>query len=316
MKKFLVALLLAGCSHVVLAAPPTFDEAYKVLSEKVQKNDFAAALKEADNTLDLAQTSEQKAKVRLRIADIKYIQHDFIAAREQYERILELPKLNPSAKSNALTLIETTYLTQQPRDYGKARATSQRIIDGEEFSAHDKSTARLQIATTYALSGDRATARQHWQDIAQDKSVEIWARVEALQSLAVTDRKQKNYAAARENYQRAASLAPNDMNVKVFALDGIAQSYYEEKNFSQARQKFAEILDLDIQKSPEFYRYLLEVLQGQAQFNIAKTYASEGDKTRARAEFAKISAMPGGNFHSAQVKDALEQLDSKPELAK
>jgi len=198
MKKLLVTLLFAGCSHVALAAPQTFEETLQSLTEESQRNDFTAALKDADKALNLAQTDEQKAKVFSRIGDIKFKQRDFVTAREQYERILELPKSDTSMRNNALVLIGTTYLLQQPNNYVKARETFQRIVDGNEFSAQEKIIARLQIASTYQRMGDNETARTQYQNIATDKSVELWARLSAFLSLAEVQMFQKNGAAARE----------------------------------------------------------------------------------------------------------------------
>lgn len=313
-KNLLVALLLAGCSHVVLAAPQTFDEALQLLTEKSQRNDFAAALKDVDKTLALAQTNEQKAKVYSRIGDVKFKQLDFAAAREQYEQILKLSDLAPATKSNALLLIGTTYLLQQPNDYVKTRETFARIVDGEEFSERDRIGARLQIASTYQSAGDITSARAQWQNVARDETAELWARVSALVSLAEMERFQKNYAAVLVNYEQAIALDSGDITIKAVALDGIAQSYLEQKNFAQARQKFAEILKLDIKEAPEPNRPALQTLQAGAQMNIAKSYASEGDKKRARAEYAKILAMSGSQPYAVQVKYELEQLDKKTEI--
>ena len=312
MKKLLVALLLAGCSHVVLAAPQTFDEALQSLTEKANRNDLAALLKEEEETLALAQTTEQKAQVRSRIGDANFNGGKLEAARQQYQEILNLPDLNAAMKSTALIKIGTIYQFQQPHDYVKARATFQRIVDGEEFSTQDKVTARLQIAATYGKEGEDKTARTQYESIAQDTNLTLWAHFAAVQSLAEMDVRQKNYGAAREKYEKMAGLAPDDMTVETIALDGIAQSYFEQNNFAQARQKFAEILKLDIKLAPEANRPALEMLKTQAQINIAKTYAREGDKKRARAEFAKVSTMVGAKIYADQIKNELERLDEKP----
>lgn len=315
MKKFLVALLFVGCSHVALAAPQTFDEAFQSMNEKTSSHDLSAILKEADHVLALAQTNEQKAKVRFRTGDAYFYYNEIKAALQQYEEILKLPNLDSGLKNAALIKIGLTYRYQQPSNYGKARSTFQRIVDGKEFSDEEKISARLQIASTYGQAGDSTTAQKQLKSIAQDATVALWARASALQSLAEMDLVQKNYAEARGIYQQIAALNPNAITVNTIALDGIAQTYFDEKNYPQARQKFAEILKLDIEKVAEPNLPDLEMLQASAQMDIAQSYANEGDKTRARAEFAKVSQMPGGRFFAVQVKNELKQLDKKPEFA-
>lgn len=314
-KKLLIIGILAGCSHVAFAAPQTFEEALQSLTEKTNREDLFALLKDADKTLALAGTDEQKAQVRSRIGDANFNWGKIEAARQQYQEILKLPGLDAAMKSTTLIKIGTTYQFRQPHDYVKARATFQRIVDGKEFSVQDKVTARLQIAATYGQAGDDATARKRYESIAQDDELTVWAHFAAFQSLAEMDARQKNYGAARENYEKLAGLAPTDMTFEAIALDGIAESYFEEKNFAQARQKFTEILKLDVTKAAEFNRSSLETLQAGAQMGIAKTYASEGDKKRARAEFTKVLQMTAAKTFADQVRYELERLNEKPPLA-
>ena len=50
-------------------------------------------------------------------------------------------------------------------------------------------------------------------------------------------------------------------------------------------------------------------MQADAQLDIAHSYASEGDKKRARAEYAKVLRMPASEFLAEQVKAELKNLD-------
>jgi len=167
----------------------------------------------------------------------------------------------------------------------EARAEYSKIATLPSASPADKVNATLAIAGAYAKEKDFAKAEALYAEVYASKDATPQSRVAAAHGWFASLENQKKNEQARAVYLKALELPElPDKNEKARFLFGIGESFEAGKNFEKSSEAYAKIVaGADF---PNFYKI-------QSHRALAKGRLGKGQFDEARAEYAKVLALPG-----------------------
>ena len=166
-------LTFASVAHADYA---TYEEAVNAARIPLKQDNYVAAQPILQEALTLAKTPSEKVDGLTHLGLVYARQKMYDQAREQWNKILQLPDASGEDKIGAHNLIAGSYGEQKKLD--EARTEFQKILDSADASAENKVDTHLAIGMIL-LDKDNVQyelARQQFLIVAEDASLDANAR--------------------------------------------------------------------------------------------------------------------------------------------
>ena len=332
--KTLKQVALVGAVAVVAgiaqAAYTTYTEAIEAGRTQFQQGDYPAAQKSSEEALALAKNSSEKVGALLRLGLTYSQRKQYKQAREQWDKVLELPAASAAEKLQARSAIAGSY--GEENDWERARAEFQKIVDTPDATPKDKATARFAIAVSFINQKNDAGAQGALRSIGEDTQVDANFRAMAYSQLGQNYLNAHEFDNARGAFEKAIELNTAPGELPVAAQAGIAESFKAEGKATEAQAEFVKA-QAEAMKQSAFFgqrkqfaaaRTLLEqaltfgqvapTLDAILRFQVGESLLQEGKPQEARKKFEVLQNKQYGAELESKDQASVQLLQQSAQL--
>lgn len=215
-----------------------FTQAIETVRTQIKEREYEKAQKSAEQALTLAKTPSEQVEGLLTLA-LTYNQRKLYGkAREQWQKVLQLPEASATDKISVRYAVALSYSAQE--NWTKSRAELRQILANPVTTTSDKVKALFSVATTYFGEKDEKNGREALLSIAQDASLATNSRVTAYMQIASSFSREKNFDEARTALSGAIGLPGVSPDLALFVQSAIAQSLKAKGDRVGAQEEFAK----------------------------------------------------------------------------
>lgn len=228
-------LTFASVAH---AAYTTYKEALSAARIPFNQGDYVGAQPKLEEALVLAKTPAEKVDGLTHLGLVYARQKMYDKAREQWNKILQMPDATGEDKIGAHNVIAASYAEQEKGD--EARAEFQKILESPDASADDKVSAHLSIGFTLLGRGEEQSelARQQFLIVAEDASLDADARGSAYAQVGQSYRDEDKPSEARAIFNKALAIPGIPISLKSQLYGAIAETYKSQGDAQQTQRAF------------------------------------------------------------------------------
>lgn len=266
----------------------------------------------------MAKTPSEKMGALLRLGVVYDKRKMYPQAREQWEKILQMPDASDEDKVGAYNAIAASYGEQEKWD--EARAAFEKILVAPFASARDKVNAHLAMGFTLLGSNaaNRELARQQFLSVAEDATLDSNVRAIAYAQIGQSYRDDGKPGEARASFTKALALPGISLALSAQLYGATAETYKSQGDAGQTQRSFekAQVYALAAAKDAKdhkdwdaaiaLHEQVLSfgkvdpAIDALSRSQIGFLLLDEGKPTEAREKFEALSQKNYGDLDGAR----------------